>query len=335
MIKNKKILSICTTAFFNDRGCHVRILKVLRYLIENGNDVQVVAYSFGRNPDNFKIERIKKFLKEFDPIGFDPFKFIFDIQILLLSIRLLKKENYDYILAFTHEAGIIAFFLRLILKKPYILDYQGSLSGELSSSSFIFKIPLISPIIKIIERLVERKSSYIIYNTYFNYKNSSVVKKYFFDDLFDFFDAKIETSNDSSGMVRVVWVGVNTKIQNLSGFLDIVERIVKTRRDMIFEIITFPVYKRNVERFLNFSDRIFFHQKVPFEKLPYFLAKADICVSTKLDSSEGSGKLHMFKKYCKKIISLDSKISRELLEKKDIAKDMKEIEKRIMEFSKC
>jgi len=54
---------------------------------------------------------------------------------------MLREKDYDYILSFTHEAGILALILKFLYGKEYILDYQGSLYSEMSTSNFIFKIP--------------------------------------------------------------------------------------------------------------------------------------------------------------------------------------------------
>lgn len=331
MIKNKNILALCTTAFFNDRGCHTRILKILKYMENGNNRIDLVCYSYGRNIEGYRIYRVGKLFKYFDPVGFHFLKIIFDVQIFFKAFRMLREKDYDYILSFTHEAGILALILKFVYKKEYILDYQGSLYSELSTSNFIFKIPPFSFFIILIERLVEKYSYAIIYNTNFNFSKSRKNRRYFVDDEIIFYEKDEEQQYNCSSPKRIVWVGVNTKVQNLSTFLKIAENIVE-KKDALFYIITFPLNKKIKERFKRYKDKIIFIEKVPYEELPAYLKKADICVSTKLDSTEGSGKLHLYKKYCKNILSLDSKISREILDEKQIVRNLEDMEKKILEI---
>ncbi len=331
MIKNKNILALCTTAFFNDRGCHTRILKILKYMENENNRIDLISYSYGRDIEGYRIYRIKKLYKDFDPVGFHFLKILFDIQIFFKAVKMFREKDYDYILSFTHEAGIISLLLKFLYGKEYILDYQGSLYSEISTSNFIFKIPPFSFFIILIERLVEKYSFAIIYNTNFSFSKSKKIKKYFIDDQITLENEVREKPFIFPSKKKIIWVGVNTKVQNLSAFLKIAENIVK-KKDVVFYIITFPVDKLIKERFKNYKDKIIFLEKVPYEELPYYLKNADICISTKLDSSEGSGKLHLYKKFCKNVLSLDSKISREILEKKEIVENLEVMEKKILEL---
>lgn len=331
MIKNKNILALCTTAFFNDRGCHTRILKILKFMKNQGNTIDILAYSFGRNINGFQIFRVSKLIKDFDPVGFHPLKILFDIQLFFKTLKMLQKKEYDYILCFTHEAGIISLMIKVLYGKDYILDYQGSLYSEMTTSNPVFKFPPFSFIIRAVEKIVEKKSFGIIYNTDFNFRGSRKENKLYIDD--DIFESDEKSENDlkENKILKILWLGVNTKVQNLRGFLEIAVNIVKKKKNVIFYIISFPINENMKNRYKEFNDRIIFLEKVPFENLPEYLKDADICISTKLDSTEGSGKLHLYKRFCKDILSLDSKISREILNDDQIVKNIEEMEERILE----
>jgi len=34
--------------FFNDRGCHTRILKILKYMENENNRIDLISYSYGK-----------------------------------------------------------------------------------------------------------------------------------------------------------------------------------------------------------------------------------------------------------------------------------------------
>ncbi|MEJ5307021.1 MAG: hypothetical protein WHT27_01815 [candidate division WOR-3 bacterium] len=331
MIKNKNILALCTTAFFNDRGCHTRILKILKYMEKECNTIDILTYSYGRDINGFKIFRIGRFFKDFDPVGFHPLKIFFDVKMFFKTLNMLQKKEYDYILSFTHEAGIISLIVKFLYGKEYILDYQGSLYSEMITSNPVFRFPPFSFIIRFIEKIVEKKSFGIIYNTNFNFKKSEKKNKLYIDD--DFFDEdkKIIKEENKNKLFKIVWVGINTKVQNLKSFLEIAKNIANKKNDIVFYIISFPISRNMKKKFKEYNDRIIFLEKIPFESLSEYLKDADICISTKLDSTEGSGKLHLYKRFCKSILSLDSKISREVLRDDEIVKSVEEMEERILE----
>ncbi|MEO0237061.1 MAG: hypothetical protein ABIN35_02360 [candidate division WOR-3 bacterium] len=331
MIKNKNILALCTTAFFNDRGCHTRILKILKFMEKEGNRIDILTYSYGRDLNSFKIFRIKRLFKDFDPVGFHPLKILFDIQIFFKTLKMLQKKEYDYLLSFTHEAGIISLMIKLLYGKEYVLDYQGSLYSEMTISNPVFRFPPFSFIIRFVEEIVEKKSFGIIYNTNFNFKRSKKKSKFYIND--DIFEENKKITHDvnKDKMFKIVWLGINTKVQNLKGFLEIAENILKKKKNVVFYIISFPISKNMKNKYNLYHDRIIFLEKIPFESLPEYLKDADMCISTKLDSTEGSGKLHLYKRFCKNILSLDSKISREVLNEGEIVKNVEEMEERILE----
>ncbi|MEO0289188.1 MAG: hypothetical protein ABIN00_06090 [candidate division WOR-3 bacterium] len=331
MIKNKHILALCTTAFFNDRGCHTRILKILKFMEKEGNTVDILTYSCGRDLNGFKIFRISRLFRQFDPVGFHPLKILFDIQIFFKALKMLQNKRYDYILSFTHEAGMVSLMIKLLYGKEYILDYQGSLYSEMTTSNPVFRFPPFSFIIISLEKIVEKKSYGIIYNTNFNFKRSKKKNKlYVNDDIFEE-DKKIMQDVNKNKIFKIVWLGVNTKVQNLKSFLEIAENILKKKKNVVFYIISFPISKNMKNKYNEYEDRIIFLEKIPFESLPEYLKDADMCISTKLDSTEGSGKLHLYKRFCKNILSLDSKISREVLSESDIVKSVEEMEEKILE----
>ncbi len=328
IIKNKKILCISTTAFYNDRGCHVRIENVINTLKKN-NQISLITYNSGKNRENINTIRIKKiFKKEKDYIGFHYKKLILDFFIFLKSIEILKKEKFNYVLCFTHEAGIIGLILSIWYGKIFILDYQGSLYSEIikyKKSFFIFAL-----FIKLIERAIEYKSDFIIYNTKFNYNKSDKKKKYFINDNYvPIKEREILSFRENKNEKLIVWIGVFTNVQGYRILFDLIKKL--NNINYKFVIIGYPIKEEYKEELKDFN--VVFTGKIDWEYLPDILRDADLCISTKQDSSEGSSKLFLYKKYCKNIISMESKSTREILNNNGIiVKNINEMIEKIKEI---
>ncbi len=111
--KNSNILCISSTAFFNDRGCHIRIERVMNYLAEN-NVLTLACYPYGRERDGIRTVRpVSSFMSK-DIIGFSFEKLIYDLFMLIFIYRHMRRHDYDLVLAFTYEAGILAMILRAV-----------------------------------------------------------------------------------------------------------------------------------------------------------------------------------------------------------------------------
>ena len=332
LTENKNILALCTTAYFNDRGCHVRILQVLQHL-SHSNNVIVNAYSTGRNIDGQRIERIKKiFPDEKDYIGFNPRKMILDFHLFMLAAKTIKNEKIDGVLCFTHEAGILGFFLKHMFKIKYWLDFQGSLSKEMMNYSPAFSIPFVTGFFKFVEDSIEKASEAVIFNTGFSYDASSVKNKILLKDSSDVFavdSPRKETCNDNS--YRILWVGIAADVQGFEEFMNISERILEKRDNVKIFIASFPVSAKTKKRFDRFKGRMNFLGRVDFDKLPEMVSDSDLCISTKKESSEGNSKLHLYKKYARDILALETRASLEIIEKRFIVKSYEEMEKEIIE----
>jgi len=326
VIKNKNILCISTTAFFNDRGCHIRIERICDFLKHQNNSINLITYSYGKNRKNIPINRINKiFNEEYDYIGFHYKKIILDFFIFMKVLNVLKKKKYDYILAFTHEAGVIALIVKAFTKKKYILDYQGSLYSELVKHKRIFIIFKI--ILQFIENLINKKSDLIIFNTKNNYDKFNY-NKIIIDD--NYLPAKIKpihSFREYNEEKIIVWIGILTEIQGYKKLFQLIERM--NNSNIKFVVIGYPVKEKYKQELKNFN--VIFTGKINWEYIPSILQDADICISTKEDSSEGNSKLYLYNKYCKNTIALDSLSVREILkDENSIVHSIDEMKEKIL-----
>lgn len=332
--KNKRLLALATTAYFNDRGCHLRIEKVMTEFMKESS-VELIAYNQGRNRKGLKIFRIiKAFSNEYDYIGFDFRKIVLDFLIFSRAYGLIEDNNYDATLCFTYEAGFIGLLLRLFTGREYILDYQGSMYGELVRQHRVFRIFPLNIFIIYIEKMVEHYASLIVYNTKSAFNSSKKKNKILIDDHYMPELSKphiIKTFREGNEKI-IVWMGIMTNVQGYDIMFDVAERILEKRKNVKFIVIGYPVKKEFTERFKKYSERFIFTGRVQIEYIPSILSEADICISTKRESTEGSSKLYFYRKYGQNIIALRNRTAEEILDESEIADNQDELEKKILKI---
>ena len=327
--RRHNVLAISTTAFFNDRGCHIRIENVLRSLATIYKKITLIAYAYGK--DRNSIDIIRAFPEKIDNndyIGFNYKKLILDYLVYRKACAYMKRNHCDLLVSFTHEAAIIAMLLSWRFKIPFVLDYQGSLSDEIRQYGRIFSVKILNDLIKRIEIYLELRSIAIIYNTQFNYCNSNKQRRLIIEDRYYPANEINITSFRENNEKIILWIGLLNNCQGKEILFNIIEEIAKKRNDIKFVIIGYPV---NIKLMNEKYKNAVFTGKMNFEYLPSIIKDADLCISTKPDSSQGSHKLIMYKKYAKDILSIDSKASREILKECQIASNENELINAIME----
>ena len=108
-----KILSLAPTSFFNDYGCHVRILEEARALMALGHDVTVLTYYKGKAVPGLRIVRTMPTPWRPDyEVGSSRHKFAFDALLAIRLVRVLaraalERQRFDLIHAHLHEGALI------------------------------------------------------------------------------------------------------------------------------------------------------------------------------------------------------------------------------------
>lgn len=329
LIKNKRILGLATTAFFNDRGCHVRIERVIEQLF--GNETMLMCYAHGRERQGIRTVRAGKGFIRQDIIGFSFLKLLFDMILLKSVMNAVQKKDFDIILAFTHEAGIIAMIMRAMFRIPYMLDYQGSLYEEITVQKHWMKFRPIGYIIRCIEEMVNRKAELIIFNTEFSFNNADAGKKLLIDDRkFPQDSIRIASFRENSERI-IVWMGLMNKAQGYDAMERIMMKSLGTIPDIKFVIVGFPEESAR-NRMSRYGNSVIFTGRVPFDSVPSILEDADICISTKEQATEGGSKLHLYARYCRNILALRSNAASEILSSENLCGSEDEIYSRMEEM---
>lgn len=322
-----------STAFFNDRGCHIRIERVMSYLA-NAHALTLACYPYGREREGIRTIRPDTGFMKKDIIGFSFEKIVYDLLLLAFIYRHVQRSKYDLLLAFTYEAGILAMILRALTGIPYILDYQGSLYEELTVQKPWMALRPLGAFIKYVERMVNRKAGCIIFNTQFSYNNSQTACRMLIDDeMYPQRQMQVASFRMKEEKI-VLWMGILNKAQGFDAMERVMTEILESDADVRFVIIGFPTTESVMNKFGIYNDRVIFTGRVPYESIPSLLRDADVCISTKSQSTEGSSKLHLYKRFCRHTLALKSNAASELLNEEQICRNERQLTERLKEIVK-
>lgn len=320
---------IATTPFFADRGCSIRVLDSYLRLKKENNKIQLLTYNLGRDIDGLNISRTIRipFYKNTSP-GFNIFKPIADFFILINTIRLCKRNVFDYIYAHTFEAALIGLVAKKFFKLPVVFDAQGSLVGELASHGTIKGGSFISSILEKIEKYIVLNCDEIVTSTeglkdFFAKKFGRVNKITAIKDFPNktLFNSKVKKIKLDMPDNKII-VGYLGGLQPYKGVDYLLDAIPYIDNKFHFLIMGYPlehVEKRLKE--LKVEDRVTLTGKVPYEKAGGYLKNLDVAVSPKLlgASGEANAKLYIYKYLeLKNIVCFDIEENRKILGKNGI-----------------
>ncbi len=139
MNKIRRVLLLSPQPFFVPRGTPINVREIILALSEKGYHITLMAYPFGEDIkiDNLTIVRSPKipFIKSIKA-GPSMSKIFLDILFLIKAFWVCIRSRFD-IFHGIEEAGLMAGFLGLIFKKPFIVDVDSSMSQQLEESGFI------------------------------------------------------------------------------------------------------------------------------------------------------------------------------------------------------
>ncbi len=325
----KNILMIAPTPFFADRGCHVRILEEAQALKSLGTEVTICTYHNGNNVPGLDIRRIPK-IPWYNKLDAGPSYHMpyLDFLLLLRSLQTIHTTKFDVIHAHLHEGVFIGKFCSKLTGVPLVFDVQGSLSGEMVAHKFLKEN---SPPFKLIYRfegLLNNTADAIITSSSnmanilikeFNINNENVflvqdgVNTDVFRPDYDVSNLRIELNISVEDKV-VVYTGLLNIYQGIDHLLKAIPYVEV--ENVKFLIVGFP----NVEKYkkiakdLNISDKVIFTGKVPYSKIPLYLAVGDIAISPKVPTSgEANLKLYTYMSSALPTVVFDHPVNREIL----------------------
>jgi glycosyltransferase involved in cell wall biosynthesis len=334
--KQYTVLFIAPTSFFADYGHPVRILEEALALRKRGHKVTIVTYYTGRDIADLTIERTLPIpWRQHYEVGSSRHKIAFDALLSLKSLTVGLRLRPDVIHAHIHEGGLIGYFLSRLLGAPLVLDFQGSLTGEMIDHGFLKPDGLLYRFFRWLEEKIDhapdailtssRHASDLLRNDF----HCSPAKIYPLPDCVnaDVFRPEVLAAKERealrarwgipSGARVVAYLGLLAEYQGTNLLVEAIRKLVheQGRSDLHFLIMGYPGvegYRRWVHE-LGLSDHVTFTDRVPYEEAPKMLALGEVAVAPKVSATEGSGKVLNYMAMGLPTVAFDTPVHREYL----------------------
>lgn len=339
-----KILMIAPTAFFADRGCHVRIYEEARALQRCGHSILICTYPIGRDMSQVQTTRLIN-LFNYKKLSAGPswHKIYIDFLLLIKVLRMVHRFKPKMIYAHLHEGAFWGIFVKIYTKfrgnrLPLIFDYQGGLTGELRDHHFIKDGSVLFQFFTWLEKWIEKRSDAIVTSS--TYAARELRQRWHQKMIFPLVDGvdtdsfhpniadpAIKRSLNLPDKCVVVFLGVLYPYQGIDLLLETIQLIWKQTKQLHFLIMGYPNvehYQRKAAK-LDITEAITFTGKIPYEQAASYLNLGDIAVSPKISDTEANGKLLNYMACGLPTIVFDTAINRELLEEDGVYAEYKNI----------
>ncbi len=327
------ILSIAPTSFFNDYGCHVRILEEARALQSLGHHVTVLTYFKGNDVPGVRIIRTRPtpWRSNYE-VGSSRHKFAFDVLLSLKLLQTLARQRFDVIHAHLHEGALIGSVLSRPWGVPVVFDYQGSLSDEMVQHRFLKAGTAAHRFFAWLERRIERLPDVIITSTYHAAEKlqSRIGEHLPVRPLPDILNTAVFHPQVLSPQERLAWrarfgippeatvavfVGLLAAHQGVGDLIQAAARLRETHPSLRWLVIGYPGVElwRKLAAAHGVGEVIIFPGRAPYAELPKWLAVGDIAVVPKYSLSEGSHKTLIYMAMGLPTVAYDTPAQREIL----------------------
>ncbi len=330
-----RVLMIAPTSFFNDYGCHVRILEEARALQALGLRVRIVTYYKGRDLPGLEIVRTPPLpWRSHYEVGSSRHKIAFDVYLSATALITALRWRPHLIHAHLHEGALIGTALRALLRTPLIFDFQGSLTGEMIDHRFLNPEGPWYPFMRRLEVWIDRQPDLILTSSIhgarllieaFGVRPERVIP---FPDAVNTEVFRPPQPEEGPALERlraqwgiplerrvVVYLGLLAPYQGTDLLLEAAARVISSDPHVHFLVMGFPgetTYAARAQA-LGIGGHVTFTGKVPYEAAPLYLRLGEIAVAPKMSATEGSGKLLNYMATGLPVVAFDTPVSREFL----------------------
>ncbi|MCK4828598.1 glycosyltransferase family 4 protein, partial [bacterium] len=252
-----------------------------------------------------------------------------DILLLAKTLSVAKRFRPDVIHAHLHEGAFIGFFVSLLMKRPLLFDYQGSMTEEMVDHRFIRRGSFLFKIFKMIEGWIDKKADAIVLSSSSareHLESEFGISPHKVFSVTDGVDTEIFKPDYSLNGLReqlaipkgrkiILYLGLLNEYQGVDLLVNAAREVLDRLPDVHFLIMGYP----NVERYkqltgeLGIADNVTFTGKVNYAKAPHYLCIGDIAVSAKLSKTEANGKLLNYAASGLPTVCFDTLVNREIL----------------------
>jgi glycosyltransferase involved in cell wall biosynthesis len=328
-----RILSLAPTSFFNDYGCHVRILEEARALQALGHDVTVVTYYKGKDVPGLRVIRTAPtpWHKDYE-VGSSRHKFAFDLLLAIRLVRVLSRNRFDVIHAHLHEGALIGGVIGRLFGVPVCFDFQGSLVDEMVMHRFVRRGSPAFKLFSALEQLCERLPNAIVTST----RNAAERLRATYhgrmpiEALPDGVNtrmcdpARIPAAQRAAlralhGIgpddVCVAFLGLLAEHQGIDNLIAAAALLKPRLSNVKWLVMGYPneALWRAKSAAAGVSDVMIFTGRVPYEQMPEMLSIGDLAAAPKLSLTEGSGKILNYMALKLPTVAFDTQAQQEIL----------------------
>jgi glycosyltransferase involved in cell wall biosynthesis len=336
-IAAQTILMVASTSFFSDYGNHVRIYEEMRVLQQRGHRVVLATYHNGDDLPGLTIERswdvpwVKRAV-----VGSSRHKLYLDVGLGWRALRSALRLRPTIIHAHTHEAAAVALPLQLLLQRPLILDYQGSMTAEMVDHRFLQAGGRLHAALQRLEHWLNRRADAVTTST----ANAAAqlrsggslpaerivtVADGVDTDRFRPFDGSTAWASERQRLKAelgipadrrvVVYIGLLAPYQGTNLLLASARELCAERDDLHFLVMGHPdphSYRR-LAADLGIAEHVTLPGRIFYRDLHSYLALGDIAVAPKMSMTEGNGKVANYMAMGLPIVAFDTPVNREML----------------------
>lgn len=307
-----KALVIATTPFYVEKGSSLRVLGMIKRLIKEGYEVDLVTYPFGRDIEleNLYIYRPKITFHEKVEPGPAITKIPQDLTLLLKSLKLCGEKEYELIQGEDFEGAMIAMLCASMTRSKFNYDLHNPLSENLKIHGW----GILSHILKPIESLLYEKADLIISN-------------------WKVWEDKIKTENGVHDIVTIhdeipdgvkpvqlpdlPYIAYSGNFEEYQGVEMLIRAFseIKDEHEILLVLVGEPNEKiKNLAKKNEVDDKIKFFGRKSIEETTYILMNSIFCVSPRLSGNQPSMKMLHYIKAGRPILATDIECNRKILE---------------------
>jgi glycosyltransferase involved in cell wall biosynthesis len=313
------ILMLAPEPFFQARGTPISVYFRLKALSELGHRVTLITYPLGQDRffPGLRIIRLPNVLG-LSAIRIGPSLVKLPLDAMLLGRAFLELVKGRYDLVFSHEeASLFGVWLSKLFGLPHLYDMHSSLPQQLENFDFS-RSHLLKAIFHRIERSVLSGSRSVIVICQDLLRQVKALgfggKAVFLENFLDFDDrplspAEVRAKRNElapGGEKIVLYTG---NFQPYQGIPLLLEAAALTRAGAVFALVggSGPELKsmRDKAKTLGLLDRVVFVDRIPPDRVPLFIAAADVLVSPRLAGTNTPLKIYSFLKSGKPLVVTD------------------------------
>lgn len=293
----QSILVVAPQPFLEDRGTPIAVYQLVEALSRLGYGVDLLTYPLGREvqlpgvrvfrtPNRFRIRAV--------PIGLSFRKLVLDAELTIALRRLLRAQRYRCIHA-VEEAAFPALLLGRRARIPVIYDMQSSLPEQLAQRWF-FRIRVVRAALEASERWLLRGVSAVMSSMGLAARVRAAAPR---THVGEWVYGSEPHTVDREHVERlraelripeharlVVYAGTFEDYQGLPALVSAIPAVCRSVPNAVFVFIgSGPNESTAVERKaaeLNLDGRVRLLPRQPRERVPAFLAMADVLVSPRV-----------------------------------------------------